>query len=209
LTQYVTSGSTLVLFVLFSAWPIFAFEVLYRLFVKNYKFTGIFVITSFITHFALVAFIPLRHDELAIQLFDSSKLDEIILKWLLYAVVILICYVIECFICIMLMPEKLETENHTHVNSTTNVSKPTSILNPKGSAINEHTIIDSINARYKSVLWGTKSYVEISEKVDEINCEITIYEKMDSEEAKLWVKHLNKMRDKLLDKLDSADNYYL
>jgi len=99
LTQYVTSGGTLVLFLLFSAWPIFAFGILYRLLVKEREYTNVFVLLSFITHFALVYLIPVFNEKLATLFFDDVSSEAI-----LYFIICFVLYAVEYWLCTWVHP---------------------------------------------------------------------------------------------------------
>lgn len=75
---------------------------------------------------------------------------------------------------------------------------------------NKRAIKREIDARYNpsSALGGLPSYSDVSVVLEAINSEITTYEKIDEEDAKLRVELLTKKRDQLLKQLDTVSNHY-
>lgn len=73
---------------------------------------------------------------------------------------------------------------------------------------NKREIKREIDARY-TLSGFLPSYCDISDALEKINSEISTYEKIPGEDARIRVELLTKKRKQLLNQLESASDHYL
>ena len=96
---FVTDAGTLIIHILFSAWPVFAFGLVYRLLSTKPRPTGIFVLISFISHLFIMLLVPLTVSDISALLFDDVSTEGF-----LYGILCFACYAVEYLLCRVVHP---------------------------------------------------------------------------------------------------------